>query len=109
MDMTTAPQAPGPAPVSLSGPITVAKLRAWVREAQPGARLVYARGAAAVLDCGSAVMAEVQRIGAGIPDDRGGSRPGLELVRAHFMRGEQREGLYVVCRSNRPVRQGELP
>lgn len=106
---TTAAAPPSPAPAELRGPITVAKLRAWVREAQPGARLVYARGAAAVLHCGPQVMAEVQRIGAGVPDDRGGCIPGLELVRAHFMRGAQREGLYVVCRSNRPVRAGELP
>lgn len=97
------------APEQLRGPMTVARLRAWVREAQPGARLAYARGVAAALDCGSAVVTEVQRIGGGITDDKGGKRPGLELVRAHFMRGPDREGLYVIVRGPRPVRNGELP
>ena len=94
--------------------MTVARLREWVRAAQPGARLTYARGAAAALDCGPAVVREVQRIGAGIVDDAhngkgGGVRPGLGLIRAHFMRGADREGLYVVVRNPRPVRAGELP
>ena len=106
--------APPPAPETLGGPMTVARLREWVRAAQPGARLTYARGAAAALDCGPAVVREVQRIGVGIVDDAhngkgGGVRPGLGLIRAHFMRGADREGLYVVVRNPRPVRAGELP
>lgn len=108
MNMTAA-TAPESDAVSLGGRMTVARLRAWVREAQPGARLTYARGAAAALDCGPAVVKEVQRLGAGIVDDKGGVRPGLGLIRAHFMRGANREGLYVVVRNPRPVRAGELP
>lgn len=124
MNMTAAT-----APESIRGPMTVARLRDWVREAQPGARLIYARGASAANDCGRAVVREVQRLGAGIVEDGvngtggkgtggngkwgngkgGGDRPGLALVRAHFMRGAEREGLYVVVRLPRPVRAGELP
>ena len=89
---------------SRAAPITAARLREWVRAAQPGARLIYARGAASRISCGPQVADEVQRLGPGGADSCGAVRTGLELVTAHFSRDPvTREGQYLVQRTRRPV------
>ena len=87
-----------------AAPITAARLREWVRGAQPGARLIYARGASCRLNCGPLVADEVQRLGPGGADSNGAQRSGLELVTAHFSRDPiTLEGQYLVQRTRRPV------
>ena len=108
MNMTTA-AVPESGAVSLGGRMTVARLRAWVREAQPGARLTYARGPSCRLDCGSAVADEVARLGSGAVDENTGRKSqGLGLVSEHRTRIAG-EGFYLIVRNPRPVRVGELP
>ena len=87
-------------------PMTVARLREWVAEAKPGARLIYARGSTCLAGCGPMVRNFVQRLGPGGIDDDGKPVMGLQLVSAHFQRGGDGEGQYLVQRTQRPVPRG---
>jgi hypothetical protein len=89
-----------------AGPITVARLRDWVREAKPGARLIYARGPSCRAEGGAQVANYVARLGAGGTDARGQPIEGLGLVTAHFTRGENREGQYLIQRTAKPLLKG---
>lgn len=107
--MTIAAAAPPTPPESIGGPMTIARLRAWVREAQRGARLIYARGAACRQDCGQGVADEVARLGSGAVDKASGrTGVGLKLISEHHAKIAG-ESCYLIVRTQRPVRPGELP
>jgi hypothetical protein len=95
-----------PPPQKLPERLTVSRLREWVRNAQPRARLIYASGPSCRASCGPLVADEVARLSDGLLDDRGKRQPGLGLVTANFARGPDGEGIYVVTRSAKPLGRG---
>lgn len=90
-------------PQHLGGRITVARLREWVRAAQPGARLIYATGPSCRASCGEAVADEVARLGSGAMDKKTGRKTqGLMLVSEHHTKIDG-TGTYLIQRTAKPA------
>ncbi len=78
-----------------TAPITAARLREWVKDAQPGAQMVYAKGHAA--SAGALLRDEVQRLG----------HRGLGLIAEHYVRRPGwSEGENMVRRTDKPLPRG---
>lgn len=85
------------APSAAAARLTPDRLRDWVREAKPGARLVYARGACFVLHAAPGVGEAVRAL-----YDAG-------WVRMHLTRPDPLSPLeYLVVRTGKPVLKGSV-
>lgn len=83
-------------PPEFSGRMSCERLREWVRGAQPGALLAYARGYALGPFCAEALRDLVLALHE------------QEYLSPHLMRGGEGELLYVVRRWARPVLPGAV-
>lgn len=89
-----APQGPG-VPDWSGRPVTIARLREWVRDARPNARLPYGRGWHLKQACSAELAAFVRALA------------DLGLVTPHQVRAEKGlPPIYIVQRTKRAVRPG---